>query len=161
LELLDRFAARLPGSTASTAACLGVDRGGGQVTWARGGAPPPLVVGPDGAELLDGAGSGTVLGVEGRRPYTEGTLRIGPGSCLVLFTDGLVERRGEDLDAGLQRLVKAADRLSHLDPERLASALLRDLLADTDQPDDVALVLARLLPLPLVETCPATAEQLA
>jgi len=102
-----------------------------------------------------------VLGVEGRRPYTEGTLPIGPGSCLVLFTDGLVERRGEDLDAGLQRLVTAADRLSHLDPERLATALLRDLLADTDQPDDVALVLARLQPRPLAETCPATPEQLA
>jgi PAS domain S-box-containing protein len=161
LELLDRFAARLPGSTASTAACLVVDRERGEVTWARAGHLPPLLLGPEGAELLDDAGSGTVLGVEGRRPYTEGTLPISPGSCLVLFTDGLVERRGEDLDAGLQRLVKAADRLSHLDPERLASALLRDLLADTDQPDDVALVLARLQPLPLTETCPATPEQLA
>ncbi len=161
LELLDRFAARLPGSTASTAACLVVDRERGEVTWARAGHLPPLLLAPEGAELLDGAGSGTVLGVPGRRPYTEGTLPIGPGSCLVLFTDGLVERRGEDLDAGLQRLVKAADRLSHLDPERLATALLRDLLADTDQPDDVAMVLARLLPLPLAETCPAQPEQLA
>jgi anti-sigma regulatory factor (Ser/Thr protein kinase) len=57
--------------------------------------------------------------------------------------------------------VRAADRLSHLDPERLATVLLRDLLADTDQPDDVALVLARLQPLPLAATCPATADQLA
>jgi PAS domain S-box-containing protein len=161
LELLDRFAARLPGSTASTAACLVVDRQHGMVTWARAGHLPPLLLGPDGAELLDGAGSGTVLGVQGRRPYTEGTLPIGPGNCLVLFTDGLVERRGEDLDAGLQRLVKAADRLSHLDPERLATTLLRDLLADTDQPDDVALVLARLQPPPLDETCPARPEELA
>jgi PAS domain S-box-containing protein len=161
LELLDRFAARLPGSTASTAACLVVDRRRGEVTWARAGHLPPLLLGPGGAELLDGAGSGTVLGVEGRRPYTEGTLPIAPGSCLVLFTDGLVERRGEDLDAGLQRLVTAADRLASLDPERLASALLRDLLADTDQPDDVALVLARLQPPPLAQTCPATPQELA
>jgi anti-sigma regulatory factor (Ser/Thr protein kinase) len=161
LELLDRFASRLPGATASTAACLVVDRERGEVRWARAGHLPPLLLGPQGAELLDGAGSGTVLGVPGRPPYTEGTLPITSGSCLVLFTDGLVERRGEDLDAGLQRLVDAASRLSHLPPEQLATALLRDLLADTDQPDDVALVLARLQPQPLAEVHPATPEQLA
>jgi PAS domain S-box-containing protein len=161
LELLDRFATRLPGATASTAACLVVDRDGGEVRWSRAGHLPPLLLHPDGAELLDGAGSGTALAVPGRRPYTEGTLPITPGSCLLLFTDGLVERRGEDLDAGLQRLVVAASRLSHLPPERLATVLLRDLLADTDQPDDVALVLARLQPQPLQETHPASPEQLA
>ncbi|RBY76431.1 histidine kinase [Geodermatophilus sp. TF02-6] len=161
LELLDRFAVRLPGALASTAACLVVDAAAGTVRWARAGHLPPLLVTAGGARLLDGAGSGAVLGAPGRRPYTEGSADIAPGATLLLYTDGLVERRGELLDDGLGRVCDAAGRYAAADPARLTARLLAEVLADTDQPDDVALIAARLLPGPLAERLPADPVRLS
>jgi anti-anti-sigma factor len=161
LELLDRFAARLPGALASTAACLVVDGTAGTVRWARAGHPPALLVTPEGAQLLDGAGSGAVLGAPGRRPYTEGTVEITPGTTLLLYTDGLVERRGEVLDDGLERVRAAAARHAAADPVGLTGRLLDEVLADADQPDDVALIAARLLPAPLSARLPADPRRLS
>ncbi|MDP9430596.1 MAG: SpoIIE family protein phosphatase, partial [Actinomycetota bacterium] len=161
LELLDRFAARLPGALACSAACLVLDAAAGTVRWARAGHPPPLLVTPDGARLLDGAGSGAVLGALGRRPYTEGTGEITPGATLLLYTDGLVERRGEVLDDGLERVRAAAARHAASDPAELTGRLLAEVLADTDQPDDVALIAARLLPGPLAAELPADPRRLS
>jgi anti-anti-sigma factor len=162
LELLDRFAARLPGALASTAACLIVDAPAGTVRWARAGHLPPLLVTPDGqGRFLDGTGSGTVLGAPGRRPYTEGSTAIEPGSTLLLYTDGLAERRGELLDDGLARVREVAARHARSDPARLTARLLTEVLADTDQPDDVAVIAARVLPAPLGARLPADPAQLA
>jgi PAS domain S-box-containing protein len=161
LELLDLFAARLPGALASTAACLVVDGAAGTVRWARAGHPPALLVTSDGAQLLDGAGSGTVLGAPGRRPYTEGTVDIAPGATLLLYTDGLVERRGEVLDDGLERVRAAAARHAATDPVVLTGRLLAEVLADADQPDDVALIAARLVPEPLTARLPADPRRLS
>jgi PAS domain S-box-containing protein len=163
LELLDRFAARLPGALASTAVCLVIDAAEGSVCWARAGHPPPLLVTPDGtARLLDGhPGSGVVLGVPGRAPYTEASAEIPPGATLLLYTDGLVERRGEPLDDGLRRVRDVAARHAAADPLRLTGRLLTEALADADQPDDVAVIAARLLPGPLRERLPADPARLA
>ncbi|MGK5112562.1 SpoIIE family protein phosphatase [Geodermatophilus sp. CPCC 205506] len=161
LELLDRFAARLPGSLASTAACLVLDAQTGTVRWARAGHPPPLLVTPDGARLLDQAGSGAVLGAPGRPPYSEGCVDIPVGATLLLYTDGLVERRGELLDEGLDRVASTAARHAGADPVRLTDRLLAEVLADADQPDDVAVIAARLLPAPLDERLPADPARLA
>jgi anti-anti-sigma factor len=160
LELLDRFAARLPGATASTAACLIVDWGRGVVRWASAGHLPPLLASGGEVRFLDGLG-GTVLGVPGRRPFTEGTAEIEPGAVVLLYTDGLVERRGETLDAGLDRLANAFRRHGAEPPDRLASLLVSEILADTDQPDDVALIAARLAPPPLGQRLPADPARLA
>jgi anti-anti-sigma factor len=78
-----------------------------------------------------------------------------PGATLLLYTDGLVERRGENLDVGLGRLTSAAARLARTDPAALTRDLLAELLADAAQPDDVALLAARLLPGPLQQRMPA------
>jgi serine phosphatase RsbU (regulator of sigma subunit)/anti-sigma regulatory factor (Ser/Thr protein kinase) len=161
LELLDRFAARLPAATASTAACLVLDWDLSTIRWARAGHPPPLLFSDGQAEYLDTAGSGTVLGMPGRRPFTEGTATIAPGAVLVLYTDGLVERRNADIDVGLDRLADAVRRHGNLPPEDLATLLLPELLADTEQPDDVALIAARLMPPPLEGRLPADPARLA
>ncbi|MGY1662552.1 SpoIIE family protein phosphatase [Geodermatophilus sp. SYSU D00705] len=161
LELLDRFAARLPGALASTAACLVVDPAAGTVRWARAGHLPPLLLTPGGSRFLDGAGSGAVLGAPGRPPYREGTTEVPPGATLLLYTDGLVERRGEVLDEGLDRVRAAAARHAAADPVRLTTRLLDDVLADTDQPDDVAVIAARVLPPPLAARLPADPARLA
>ena len=161
LELLDRFAARLPGALASSAACVVVERAAGRVRWARAGHPPPLLVTTEEIVPLEGGGSGPVLGVPGRTQYTEGTAVVAPGTTLLLYTDGLVERRGEVLDAGLARISEAARRNAAVDPERLVRHLLADVLADSERPDDIAVIAARVLPPPLHERLPADPARLA
>jgi anti-anti-sigma factor len=161
LELLDRFATRLPGALASTAACLVIDRRAGRVRWARAGHPPAVLVSAEGVTLLDGAGSGALLGVPGRGPYTEGSAEIVPGTTLLLYTDGLVERRGESLDEGLGRITAAARRHAMADPGELVRRLLAEVLADNDRPDDVAVIAARVMPAPLHQRLPADPARLS
>jgi anti-anti-sigma factor len=161
LELLDRFASRLPGATASTAACLIVDSAQGLIHWARAGHPPPLLLVDGKPRFLETTGSGTVLGVAGRAPYGEGTTAVPPGAVLLLYTDGLVERRVEILDEGLDRLAEAVRRHADSPPDQLATRLLAEMLADTEQPDDVALIAVRVMPPPLEQRIPADPRRLS
>lgn len=158
LSHLDRFAHRVPGAAGSTVTCLVLDPVAGALTWARAGHPPPLVLGPDGPRLLEDA-TGTVLGVRGRPPYVAGTARLAPGDSIVLYTDGLVERRGEVVDDGLERLCAAGETAHLLPPAALAEALLAAGL-DEGPTDDVALIVARLTPGPLLLDLPADGGEL-
>jgi anti-anti-sigma factor len=174
LERLDRFAGRVPDATGSTVACLVLDPETGDLVWARAGHPPPLVAGPGGCRPLEDA-TGTVLGVRARPPFTAGAARITPGESIVLYTDGLVERRGELVDDGIARLAVTAARHHALDPAALTDALLAGALdgssakgsgaagggAGGHEPaDDVALIVARLVPAPLRLVLPAEAKVL-
>jgi serine phosphatase RsbU (regulator of sigma subunit) len=67
--------------------------------------------------------------------------RLPTGSTLLLYTDGLVERRGEDLDDGLQRLVAAVETLTEHDLETFCDALINRL--GDDGQDDIALLAVR------------------
>ncbi|WP_250401037.1 PP2C family protein-serine/threonine phosphatase [Streptomyces cellostaticus] len=80
-----------------------VDPGRGQITLAGAGHLPPLLIGPDGAAALLPVPVGPPLGT-GLGGYDSVTHPASPGQTLVLFTDGLVERRGEDIDRSLARL---------------------------------------------------------
>ncbi|MBW0134002.1 PAS domain-containing protein [Pseudonocardia abyssalis] len=155
---LDRFARRVPGAAGSTVTCLVLDPVDGVLTWARAGHPPPLVLGPGGPRLLEDA-TGTVLAVRGRPPYVAGTARLAPGDSIVLYTDGLVERRGEVVDDGLERLCAAGEKAHPLPPAALAEALLAAGL-DDGPTDDVALIVARLTPAPLLLDLPADGDEL-
>jgi PAS domain S-box-containing protein len=153
LDLLDGLVARVPGARASTAVCLVVDTVTGEVRWARAGHLPVLLAPADGGRphlLTDPAGHGQLLGLAHTRPRprTEGTTTITPGTSLVLYTDGLVERRGESLDEGLDRLVEVAAACEDRAPETMASALLGGL-APAGAIDDVAVVVLRFDPAPL------------
>jgi anti-anti-sigma factor len=123
-----------------------------------------LLLEPAGPRYLDEAG-GTVLGVAGRPPYPEARDVLEPGSSVLLYTDGLVERRGEIVDEGQERLARAAAAIRDLSPEELVGALADAALADgalgdAAQPDDVALVAVRLVPAPLHGRLPAHPRQL-
>lgn len=145
LEVLGLYARSVEGALATTAVEATIDTSGRQITYSSAGHPPPVLVHPDGTwELLDGATDPPL----GARPEhvsrPQATLPYTPGDILVLYTDGLIERRGEDIDAGLGRLTDALARFSRLGPERLADALLAHLGVSGGARDDIALVVVRL-----------------
>ena len=119
-----------------------VDPVRGTITWANGGHPPPLLRSSDGAcRYLEG-GNG-LMGVE-ERVYQSFQDPIGPGTTIVLYTDGLIERRGESLDVGLDRLSVAA-RGGPEEPAPLRDHILAELLEPAGQRyDDVTALVARL-----------------
>jgi len=141
LEHLDRFARRVPGARVSSAACLLVDADDEALVWASAGHPPPLLLGPDGSRYLFAAG-GPVLGVVPSPSHVEHSARLPTGATVLLYTDGLVERRGESLDTGFARLAATAESLRHLPPAQLLDGV-RARLRDHDGPvDDIAVVAA-------------------
>lgn len=146
LDRLDAFAARTDGAAGTTCACLTLDGETGELRWAVAGHPPPLVVEEGGARFLPGRGA--VLGGPDRTRYREDTATLRPGASVLLYTDGLVERRDEPIDEGLRRLREAAARAHASAPEQLVAAIGAALL-DSGQEDDVALLAIRLLPPPL------------
>jgi anti-anti-sigma factor len=157
LELLDRYASRVDGALGSTCVCLTLDQDSGELRYAGAGHPPILVVEPDGARYLERAG-GTVLGVVARSPYREARTVIEPGTSVVLYSDGLIERREEVLDVGLDRLTRAAGGLARHGPEALVTTLVQLMIDDPAPADDLAVVAVRLLPAPLRGRLPAVVE---
>ena len=160
VDRLNRFALRIPGARASSAICLILDTDTGELVWARAGHPPPLIVGPGGARYLDGA-HGMVLGLTSAPAPVQGHTTLLPGSALLLYTDGLVERRGEVIDDGLDRLAATADRHRADPPDALIDAALAAALDGAGPADDIAVIVARLLPAPLHQQLPAHPAQIS
>jgi serine phosphatase RsbU (regulator of sigma subunit) len=117
---------------------------GGTLTISSAGHPPALLVRADGeTELVEG-GRGTLLGLlPGIVDST--TLPWSPGDSLVLYTDGLVERRRESMTNGLGRLVVAAAGMAGAAPAALAEQLVADLSPSDSREDDVAVLAVRQL----------------
>jgi anti-anti-sigma factor len=160
LERLDRFADRVAGSAGSTCACLTFDWATGELRWALAGHPPVLLVDDAGARFLDN-GASAVLGVRARPPYRERSAIVAPGATVILYTDGLVERRDEVVDAGLDRLLQAAERLADRGPDELARGLVEAVLGEEGPADDVALLVVRAVPAPLRRRLPAAATSMS
>jgi anti-sigma regulatory factor (Ser/Thr protein kinase) len=129
----------------ATAMMLAFDPSNGILTYASAGHPPALVMPPGGEPwLLDGARS-TPLGVEPGNAYPEAVAQIVPGTTVLVYTDGLIERRGETLEDGLARLRTAAGDES--DPQRLLDVVLEALTGER-RDDDVALLAMRYVTVP-------------
>jgi len=111
-----------------------------ELTWAQAGHPPPLLVRGTSARPL-GQPAGVLLGA-GHGAYDAMTMTLEPGDVLLLYSDGLVERRDRPLDEGLRLLARAAAGIS--DPEQLISAVL-DAVSSADSEDDTCLVALRVL----------------
>ncbi|MGW5422946.1 PP2C family protein-serine/threonine phosphatase [Streptomyces sp. NPDC003943] len=145
LDVLDLYARSVEGAENSTAVETWIDYGRCVVTYSSAGHLPPALRHPDGGvEFLDRA-TDPPLGAQPahvHRPQAEAPFAA--GAALVLYTDGLVERRDEDIDAGLARLAEALRRHREADPEALADALLLDMLPVGGATDDTALIVVGL-----------------
>ncbi|GGT04091.1 SpoIIE family protein phosphatase [Streptomyces chromofuscus] len=108
---------------------------------ARAGHPPPALVDPSGAVTLLDIPAGAPLGV-GRQTYEDVELELDEGSTLVLYTDGLVETRDQDIDHGLERLRGALTQPPGAPLDDLRSAAVGTVPAG-EQADDVVVLLAR------------------
>ncbi len=138
LERVNRLL-NLQGGGFATLCCMLIELETGAVRYARAGHPPPLVAEPNGTTRWLDEGLAPPLGAQLRGgAYREAEDHLGVGSALVLYTDGLVERRDEVLDVGLDRLAAAAN-----DCPGDATALAERLVAampDSELPDDVAVL---------------------
>ncbi|MEU6312855.1 SpoIIE family protein phosphatase [Streptomyces sp. NPDC047014] len=130
-----------PGQFASCCYVL-LDPASGAVQAVRAGHPQPLLRHPDGrTEVLDLAG-GVVLGIDPEAVYPVTELRLERGAVLALYTDGLVERPGVDIDVGVERLRRALGAASPVPLTETADRLVGEAGQDADRPDDIALLLA-------------------
>ncbi|MGZ4445895.1 MAG: SpoIIE family protein phosphatase [Nocardioides sp.] len=111
------------------------------LSWTNAGHPPPMLVDPEGAvRLLEGEDPDLMIGVVPDSHRTDHQVRIAAGSMLLLYTDGLVERRGEDITDGLDRLAASASTHHELPATKFLDAVLADLV--TGRADDDVAVLA-------------------
>ena len=122
------------------------------------GHAPPLVLGPDGATFASSRDPNPPLGLSQPPSFREEVVPFPPGTSIVLYTDGLVERRDRSLDVGLDVLRSAAETIRpDGDPNEAIGDLLRAVLGDEAPADDVALMLIQRDPSPL-ERLEFTAE---
>ncbi|WP_218938536.1 PP2C family protein-serine/threonine phosphatase [Modestobacter altitudinis] len=142
LAALDRFAELVPGASCSTVFCAVVDPAEGTMRYSSAGHVPAIVVDADGSSRFLTAAGSLPLAVLDDLVRPERDVALAPGSTLLLYTDGLVERRDEDLDQGMDRAVAAVTEGRHLAPVVLAELLTDQLLSDSPD-DDVAFLLYR------------------
>jgi serine phosphatase RsbU (regulator of sigma subunit) len=148
LRGLDEAIADMHTDTLATAAVARLepigDDGSCRLRWANAGHPPPIVLGPDGAAtVLGGPVGDLMLGVDCTAERPESVVDIPAGSTVLLYTDGLIERRGSSIDDGMDRLVVHLGELARTPLEEFCDALLDRMVQGTPQ-DDVAIVAVRL-----------------
>jgi PAS domain S-box-containing protein len=119
-------------------------RGITHVRWSNAGHPPPMVINPDGTvAALPAVQADLLLGIEPGTKRVESEVTLDRGATVLLYTDGLVERRGQSLDDGLAQLRDQLEVLADLTLDELVDQLLVRMLPPRAE-DDVALIAVRL-----------------
>src|SRR5439155_6696006 len=146
-ERLNRFVLSDPAREHMATLVLAVfDPVTARLTWVNAGHPPALALDGDGTPHLLERGRSVPLGVMAFPGYEEENAMLDPGGAVILYTDGLIERRGEHLDDGFDLLARAASQGS-LDPDALCERLLDAAVPAAGTSDDVALLVLRHIPL--------------
>jgi anti-sigma regulatory factor (Ser/Thr protein kinase) len=165
LDLAERYARTLRGAECATVAYAVFDRADHSLDYLCAGHPYPLLLEPDGKVRYLTDGRRPPLSAVPHPPdEPPGTVPVPEGSLLVLYTDGLIERRGEDLDRGLARLAAAAEECAGLDTGSVCAQLLRRMAPPGGFTDDVALLAVRPVgstPRTFVRVFPAELTQLS
>jgi len=150
LEQLDSVAELIPDAFCTTVFVAIIDTDAGTLRYSSAGhLPPVLAAGSSPPELLTDAGS-VPLAVQRDEARPQAVRPLSPGSTLMLYTDGLVERRDEAIDDQIDRVAAVLTDTVDLPVESVADAVLSRLAPEGGYDDDVALVLYRCASAPLV-----------
>jgi len=125
----------------ATVLCAVIDIPSHEVSVTSAGHLPPILISDRGGEILE-IPVGLPVGVDRNASYTSTTVSAAAGATLIVFTDGLVERRGENIDVGLERL-RAQVSSNHASLDQLLTQLLSEL--GEHAPDDTAVAGIRWL----------------
>jgi serine phosphatase RsbU (regulator of sigma subunit)/anti-sigma regulatory factor (Ser/Thr protein kinase) len=146
LHGLHQLVAQLPMPEMATLAYLLLDPESGSLRYANAGHPPPAVVENGGVRFLEEALSppvGVTADGQLEGSYPEAGTVLAPGSTLLLYTDGLVERRGVSIQDGLDRLEVQAHALADAELDALCDGVLAALVDGYANADDIALLALR------------------
>ncbi|HEX2850749.1 MAG TPA: SpoIIE family protein phosphatase [Acidimicrobiales bacterium] len=146
LELLDRLLQTDDDCPLATLFLGVIEPASGAFVFGNAGHLPPLVVAPDGSLTWVETPPQPPLGAAAGGRYHESSMVVGPGSTLILYTDGLVERRNQSLDVSLEALGHAAEVAvaASLRADALCSSLVEWFADSAREPDDTAVLAARL-----------------
>ncbi|MGY2126903.1 SpoIIE family protein phosphatase [Blastococcus sp. SYSU DS0617] len=147
LTELDRALAGLALETMATALVAHLEpqeAGGMRLRWSSAGHPPPVLLDADGeVRLLDVAEADLLLGVQPGFVREDRAVALAPGATVLLYTDGLVERRDRDIDAGTEELLAVLRECAGLPLDEVCDRVLRRMFLP-DAEDDVAVLALRL-----------------
>ncbi|MFE7749446.1 SpoIIE family protein phosphatase [Streptomyces sp. NPDC057428] len=141
LQLLDVIAAEIDANQIATCVYAVHDPNEGHLVYASAGHLPILVCDEDGTVHRAEDPTGPPLGTGGW-VHTSGTIALPPGSTAVLYTDGLVERRSEDIDEGVASLERALSGAKG-SPQVVCDRLIRSLGVTAEHDDDVAVLVVQ------------------
>ncbi|HEY0936858.1 MAG TPA: SpoIIE family protein phosphatase [Trebonia sp.] len=150
LSDLDTFASRIPGAECATVFCAILDPEAGTVTYSCAGHPPPILV-TDGESyrLLDQARSLPLAMLPADWRRSQATATLPPGATLMLYTDGLVERRNQPLDTGIDAAAVTVVKHADHHPDDIADHVMAAMTPASGYEDDVAVLVYRHPPAPL------------
>lgn len=163
LSQIDTFVGGPDGAGYATMFYAIVNRDEGSIRYASAGHPPALLISAEGnTAWLDKGHSGALTGATAQRSR-EGRIDFPAGSTLIMYTDGLIERRGEPLERGLDRLSDLAPQLVDLSSEEICDELVRRLRGGEEGRDDIVIMTVKREPSldPIYyEVFPAHADEL-
>ncbi|NJP47113.1 ATP-binding SpoIIE family protein phosphatase [Actinacidiphila epipremni] len=138
IQLLDGLAAEIDATQIATCVYAVHDPGEGRLAYASAGHLPLLIRDPDGTVTRTEEPTGPPLGTGGW-PHVSASVPFGPGCTAVLYTDGLIERRGEDIEDGVTTLMRALAGATG-SPQVVCDRLMRALGVTGQHDDDVAVL---------------------
>jgi anti-sigma regulatory factor (Ser/Thr protein kinase)/putative methionine-R-sulfoxide reductase with GAF domain len=145
LKRLDRLLQSIRGRGMATAAYARFSLETGSLRIASAGHPPPVLISATGEASLMELTPAPPLGTLPYPTHREVAMSLGPGETILMYTDGLIERRGEPLTAGLERLRAAAGGVAAA--EEICQRVIDSLVPALGSPDDVAVVALRNAPM--------------
>ena len=148
MQRLDRAMARLPVSAIASIVLARIEParpdGSRRLRWTNAGHPPPLLLRPDGTVDVLRTAPDMLVGIDPTRPRRDHATDLPAGGTLLLYTDGLIERRstGQDIDAGIAALAATLGGLQELPVDAILDRVLAPVRYDRE--DDIAALAIRV-----------------
>jgi PAS domain S-box-containing protein len=161
LEQLDSAASLIPNAYCTTVFLAVLDTETGLLHYSNAGHMPGMIAGPESATSMLNDARSVPLAVRRDQPRPQATRQLPFGSTLMLFTDGLVERKHESIDDGIARAAASLVETMKLPLDAVADVVLRELAPVAGYDDDVAMVFYRRQRAPLRIESSAAADELA